>query len=147
MTSPPYDGPHDDEPLARPFLTGPAAPGDDSDRPPSEGGTGEVRPYVITAGRTPSGPAIPLEAQVRTTERGETTPAGYELARILTLCRHPQSVAELSAHLGVPVGVTRVLVADLITAELLTVGARPTVHDLAADPDFLERLMLGVAAL
>lgn len=141
MTSQPPEGP-DDEPLARPFLDGTAA------APDGGGDAGDVRPYVMTSGRTPSGPALPLESLVRTTERGETAPAAYEAARILALCRHrPQSVAELSAHLGVPVGVTRVLVADLITAELLTTGARPTVRDLAADPEFLERLMLGVAAL
>ena len=138
MTDPP-----DDEPLARPFLSGLTPPAD------NRGGddSGDVRPYVITSGRTPSGPAIPLESLVRTTERGTSAPAAYEAARILDLCRHPQSVAELSAYLGVPVGVVRVLVADLITAELLTVGTRPTVRDLAADPAFLERLMLGVAAL
>ena len=141
MTTPP-DG-TDDEPLARPFLGGAAAPVGDT----SDGDTDGVRPYVITSGRTPSGPAMPLESLVRTTERGETAPAAYEAARILALCRRPQSVAELSAHLGVPVGVVRVLVADLITAELLTTGAGPTVRDLAADPTFLERLMLGVAAL
>ena len=85
---------------------------------------------------------------MRTTPRGETARAAYEAARILTLCRRqPQSIAELSAHLGVPVGVTRVLVADLTAAALLTVGARPAAGDLAADPAFLERLMSGVAAL
>jgi len=148
MTTPPHDGVHrdgaDDEPLARPFLGGAAAaPPDDRD----DGDADNIRPYLITSGRTPSGPAIPLEALVRTTGRGETAPAVYEAARILALCRHPQSIAELSAHLGVPVGVTRVLVADLTAAELLAIGARPTARDLVADPAFLERLMLGVAAL
>jgi hypothetical protein len=147
MTTPPHDGVHrdgaDDEPLARPFLGGAAAPADDR----GDDDTDDVRPYVITSGRTPSGPAIPLEALVRTTGRGETAPAAYEAAHILALCRHPQSIAELSAHLGVPVGVTRVLVADLTAAELLAIGARPTAKDLVADPAFLERLMLGVAAL
>ena len=142
---PPDDG---DEPFARPFLRGgAAAPADEQASDPGEGDTGEVRPYVITSGRTPSGPAIPLEALVRTTERGETAGAAYEAARILALCRNPQSIAELSAHLGVPVGVTRVLVADLTAAELLTIGARRSTQDLVADPEFLERLMLGVAAL
>jgi hypothetical protein len=143
MTTPPPDG-ADDEPLGRPFL-GAAPPADDGADP--DDGTGDVRPYVITSGRTPSGPVLPLEVLVHTTERGETAPAAYEAARILILCRRPQSIAELSAHLGVPVGVTRVLVADLTAAELLTIGARPTAADLVADPAFLERLMLGVAAL
>ena len=61
--------------------------------------------------------------------------------------RRPISIVEIGASLGVPVGVTRVLVADLTAAELLTVGARPAAGDLAADPAFLERLMSGVAAL
>ena len=102
---------------------------------------------MVTAGRIPSGPAIPLEALVRTTARGETTPAAHEVARILALCRQPQSIAELSVHLGVPVGVTRVLVADMTADDLVAVGARPASRDLGADPAFIERLMAGVAAL
>ena len=140
-----HDGDPDDEPLARPFLGGSTAPADDPAG--GDGPADDVRPYVITSGRTPTGPAIPLEALVSTTRRGVTAPAAYEAARILDLCRQPQSIAELSAHLGVPVGVTRVLVADLTAAELLTVGARRSTQDLVADPAFLERLMHGVAAL
>ena len=147
MTGPPggpSDDGADDEPLARPFLDGSTAA---ADHPDADDQADEVRPYVITSGRTPTGPAIPLEALVSTTRRGATAPAAYEAARILDLCRRPQSIAEVSAHLGVPVGVTRVLVADLTAADLLTVGARRSTPDLVTDPAFLERLMHGVAAL
>lgn len=144
MTSPPVDPP-DDEPLARPFLGGALIGDPDVDTPDED--ARDVRPYVVTAGRTPSGPAIPLEALVTTTARGETARAAHEVARILALCRAPQSIAELSAHLGVPVGVTRVLVADLTADDLVAVGARPAARDLGTDPAFIERLMAGVAAL
>ena len=144
MTSPPGPPPDwaDDEPLGRPFLAAaPATPGGVDDD-----AADDVRPYLITSGRTPSGPALPLETLVRTTARGALAQASYEAAHILSVCREPRSIAEISAHLGVPVGVTRVLIADLAAAELLTVGA-PSTRDLVADPAFIERLMHGVAAL
>ena len=41
--------------------------------------------------------------------------------RIVELCQTPMSVAELSARLGMPVGVLRVLVGDLVVARMVHV--------------------------
>ena len=37
-----------------------------------------------------------------------------EHVRILELCRRPMAVVELSAHLGMPVGVVKILLSDLL---------------------------------
>jgi hypothetical protein len=140
----PDDGPVDDEPLARPFLTGarvagaPDDPGVDAPRRAAQ--RRHLRAHAHRTG-DPAGGAGPHHGP----RRGAR--AAHETARILALCGRPQSIAELSAHLGVPVGVTRVLVADLTADDLVAVAARPAVSDLVSDPAFLEGLMLGVAAL
>ena len=141
------DPPDDEEPLARPYLAHDlgrpsSAPPDGADSAPEH----DVRPYLVTAGRTASVTPLALEALVRITSRGRDAQVAYEAAEILHFCRQPQSVAEVSAHLGRPVAVTRVLVGDLVAANLLTIEASAT-RDVADDPAFIERLMLGVAGL
>ncbi len=141
------DPPDDEEPLARPYLAHDlgrpsSGPPEGADSPPEH----DVRPYLVTAGRTASVTPLALEALVCTTSRGRDAQVAYEAAEILHFCRQPQSVAEVSAHLGQPVAVTRVLVGDLVAANLLTIEASAT-RDVADDPAFIERLMLGVAGL
>jgi hypothetical protein len=141
------DPPDDEEPLARPYLAHDL--GQPSSGPPEGADSApehDVRPYLVTAGRTASVTPLALEALVRITIRGRDAQVAYEAAEILHFCRQPQSVAEVSAHLGRPVAVTRVLVGDLVVAELLTIEASAT-RDVADDPAFIERLMLGVAGL
>jgi hypothetical protein len=105
--------------------------------------------YAITRGRTRSvGRDLPLETLVRATANGTTAlhRLQFEPARIVALCRTPNSVAEVAAHVGLPVGVARVLVSDLhadgmltITLPVLNDGGRPRV-------DILERLLTGLKA-
>ena len=105
-----------------------------------------IRPYVMTGGRAHGRIDLPWETLIATTTQGRTATASFEYARILRLCGHPRSVAEVSAHLGLPIGVVRVLVADLLSAGLVE-GAAPAPRDPATDVEFLERLMHGVVAL
>ncbi|GAA0585668.1 DUF742 domain-containing protein [Paractinoplanes ferrugineus] len=66
----------------------------------------------------------------------------YEAAR--TMC----SVAELSAHCGLSLGVTRVLVSDLLkTNELILHDDRPTDVRPSNDVALLERLRAGLRKL
>jgi Protein of unknown function (DUF742) len=133
----------DEEPLGRPFLDRsptadePGLPEDDQD----------VRPYLLTGGRTHATAALSLESLVRTTALGREARATFESALVLDACDEIQSVAEVAALLRVPVGVARVLVGDLAAEGLLEVCAVPHQRDLGADPAFLERLIHGVAAL
>ena len=64
---------------------------------------------------------------------------------VLELCRVPQSVAEVSARLGIPLGVVRVLVDDLFAQRVVTVhgGVGENVPDLA----LMRRVLAGLHQL
>ncbi|GAB2781446.1 DUF742 domain-containing protein [Streptomyces daliensis] len=66
---------------------------------------------------------------------------------IVKLCRaSPQSVAELAAELDLPVGVVRVLIGDLIDAELVRVS-RPVPPAELPDESILREVINGLRAL
>ncbi|MER5561268.1 DUF742 domain-containing protein [Streptomyces sp. NPDC002506] len=102
------------------------------------------RPYTITAGRTVTGVELPLEALVVTERRGPLGTGQPEHELILALCAEAASIAEVSAHLRVPVGVARILVADLSAVGFVSVmepvGDRPTTA-------LLERVLSGLHSL
>jgi peroxiredoxin Q/BCP len=85
-----------------------------------------VRPYALTRGRTYSGVELALEALVEvpnTTAKPPRWPRNDVRGQILTLCVHSPSVAEIAARLSLPLGVTRVLVGDLVKQGYLRVHA------------------------
>src|ERR1700730_7380134 len=75
-----------------------------------------VRPYAVTGGRTrPAGPAFDLIAQV---EAVRGLPESFidlqpEHRQILRLSHQPASIADLASDLDLPLGVVRILLADL----------------------------------
>ena len=75
-----------------------------------------IRPYAITGGRTGAETEIGLEAQVQATQRGTQHLSSYrwEAAKVVQLVQTPMALIELAARAEVPIGVARVLVADLI---------------------------------
>jgi hypothetical protein len=108
-----------------------------------------VRPYVLTRGRTHTpGPVLALEASVRSIAATKAFPIGAppESKRIVQLCQPAMSLAELAARLMLPVGVVRVLVADLAQVDIVTVDG-PASVDIASDVNLLERLLDGIRAL
>ena len=149
MSQDPPDPEPDRDVLARPFLTDPRASG----LPPVAGSDGpddpQVRPYLMTGGRTSAGRgAVAMETVVVVSPIAggqHATGVRFERAQILRLCREPRSVAEVSALLRVPLGVAQVLVADLIADGLL--DSRTSRPREALDVRFLERLIDGVSAL
>src|SRR6204780_722581 len=84
--------------------------------PPARRGS-LVRPYTLTAGRTKASVEIPLEASVQTLQSAmfHRWPLNDVRGRIVQLCVKSPSVAEISARLDLPLGVTRLLVGDLGT--------------------------------
>lgn len=109
-----------------------------------------VRSYVLTGGRTRSAADLPLESLVQVTERGATLAPRLTLERkeIIDRCTRPLSLAEISAHLQIHLGVVRVLVGDMTADGLLTATAPQ--HTGAGDrPDLslLERVLDGLQAL
>lgn len=82
-----------------------------------------VRPFMMTSGRTtPLIDGLRLETLVRATPAALSAPLRFELERVVRLCQHPHSIAEIGAALRVPVGVARVLVSDLVTAGHVSVS-------------------------
>jgi len=109
-----------------------------------------ARPYSWTAGRTRPTVDLPVEALVETTAEGRTAPYSptNPLAAVTQLCLHQRSVAEVAAHLSVPLGVARVLIGDLLFAGQVSVRDTLT-EDTSWDErnDLLERVLSGLRAL
>jgi hypothetical protein len=109
-----------------------------------------VRPYTLTRGRTrPGREDLRLEALVR-----GVAPAGpnetTERRRILELTGAGiLSVAELSAHLSLPLGVVRVLVGDLADDGLVVVhsGTPQSQTPAASQLKVLESVLDGISSL
>lgn len=108
-----------------------------------------VRPYAVTKGRTlPSGEAaFGLIDVVFAT--GEWPPEhfrpGPEHRRILSLCRRPTSVVDLTSEIDLPIGVVRVLLGDLASAGMLRVVS--TQKDPATDQRLLRMVLDGLESL
>jgi Protein of unknown function (DUF742) len=113
---------------------------------------GRVVPvYAVTGGRTRAneGPDMPVEALVTTTEAGiSAMDLQLEYRMTVELAARPVSIVEIGASLGVPVGVARVLVSDLVNAKYLVVHLppEPTAADGSLAPEILERLLEGLRA-
>lgn len=108
-----------------------------------------VRPYTVTGGRTrSSGTELPMETLLVASDRGRELAAGlrFERADVLSLCREVQSVAEVSARLGMPLGVVRVLVGDLHADGLLDIHT-PLPGHTGSDTDLLGKVLDGLQAL
>lgn len=147
---------------------------------PRDADAPSVRPYMVTGGRTrPSGDDLPIEALVenvtatevprpRDDVRGSATYlaprlpqpaaraglAGPESRAILELTEGRYlSVAEISAHAHLPVGVVRVLVSDLALAGAVRIhGLTPAAltdptSGSAAALAVLESVLDGISAL
>jgi Protein of unknown function (DUF742) len=109
-----------------------------------------VPPYAITGGR--ARPALradelELETLISTTSPYAAPPPGLgpEQQAIVGMCRAMQSIAEVSAHLDVPVGVARVLISDLALWGLITLH-RPDGGD-SGDLTLLERVLQGLRTM
>ncbi len=104
---------------------------------------GLVRPYLLTGGRTTSEKAeVAIDATLRTTTSGRSVRGvrSVEERLLLDLCREPRPLAQVTAELELPLGVVRVLAADLVgEGHLTTVAVRE-----GDDLDLLERLLVGL---
>src|SRR5215204_1745016 len=115
-------------------------------RPVSE--PGRVRPYAMTGGRTrPTHDDLAIETLVSTISTGEQTPKlTVEQRAIGALCHELLSIAEVSAHLHLPLGVVRVLVGDMADEHLVMVhrpihaGDRPDLTLLGLVLDGLQTI-------
>ncbi len=107
-----------------------------------------VRPYAITGGRTRASTDIAIETMVVRSEAGVRAVARAQLERgaILRTLEAPLSVAEISAHTSLPLGVVRVLVGDMSDEGLVSVSS-PNRVDGRPNLKLLERVFDGLQAL
>ncbi|WP_455032248.1 DUF742 domain-containing protein [Lentzea miocenica] len=108
-----------------------------------------VRPYARTGGRTRPDHDLAIEALVSTSARGLEPDATVtpEHKSICQLCAETRSVAEVAALLHLPLGVARVLIADLAGAGLVTIGEGGFTAGDQPSVDFLERVLSGLRRL
>ncbi|WP_421119964.1 DUF742 domain-containing protein [Aquihabitans daechungensis] len=106
-----------------------------------------VRPYAITGGRTRAATDVPIEAIVYRTPTGEKAVSSLSMERrqILNLLASPQSAAEISARLRLPLGVARVVVGDLVDEGFVALNTRSATG--RPDLRLLERVLDGLQAL
>jgi hypothetical protein len=115
-----------------------------------EGDQPLVRPYAMTGGRTRPRYQLAIEALVSTTaEPAQLRGQLPEHQRICILCKDIKSVAEISALLTIPLGVARILVADLAEAGLVAIHQPGGDEAAGGQPDvtLLERVLSGLRKL
>jgi hypothetical protein len=122
---------------------GPPGPGDD--------GGALVRPYTRTGGRTKPGRQLDLEALVLPTVNGreawESPLLSPEHNQVIEICQRSVSVAEIAARLRVPLGVARVIIADMVDLGLVEVLKTAAADGDERDPAFLRRVLSGLQRL
>lgn len=108
-----------------------------------------VRPYARTRGRTRTDYDLAIETLVSTSERGreQATFSTPEHRSICGLCAETRSVAEVSAHLRIPLGVVRVLIGDMAGLGLVLIHDSGMVSGDRPSMEFLERVLSGLRRL
>jgi Protein of unknown function (DUF742) len=117
-----------------------------------------VRPYAVTGGRTEpaDGEVLDLIAVVLATTPaagGSRSGGGSEQSRrtpehrkIIDLAKQPATVADIASGTRLPVGVVRVLLADLIMLGAIKVVRQRPAREMPSD-DLLREILNGLRAL
>ena len=109
------------------------------------------RPYTVTGGRTRSLGARYfdlVDMVVRSARSADPhSVSSPERSQILELCRVPVSVAEVAALIGLPLGVVRVLLGDLLYENLIEVMETAPRGGVVTDQRLLGRALERLRAL
>jgi hypothetical protein len=107
-----------------------------------------VRPYAVTGGRTKPRTQLEIEAMVAAAhyEAVDLSLLSPECQAILQFCRDWRSVAEISAVLRMPLGVARILIADMAADGLVRIHQPDHVKG-RPDTKLLERVLTGLRKL
>ena len=116
-----------------------------------DGEPGLVRPYARTGGRTKPGRDLDLEALVLPTTNGreawDSPLLSPEHHSVIEICQSSVSVAEIAARLRVPIGVARIIIADMVDLGLVEVLKTAAADGDERDPAFLRRVLSGLQRL
>ncbi len=139
-----------------PIVTGPIATGPAGAEPGEFGlgragaaaGSSLVRPYAVTGGRTRPRTQLEIEAMVAAAhyEARDLSVLSPECQAILGFCRDWRSVAEISAVLRMPLGVARILIADMAVEGLVRIHQLDHAQG-RPDLNLLERVLSGLRKL
>jgi hypothetical protein len=107
-----------------------------------------VRPYAVTGGRTRPRTQLEIEAMIAAAhyEARDLSVLSPECQAILGFCRDWRSLAEISAVLRMPLGVARILIADMAAEGLVRIQQLDHV-DGRPDVKLLERVLSGLRRL
>ena len=105
-----------------------------------------IRPYAMTGGRTMAETDIKLEAQIQASTRASQHLGAYrwEAAKVVELVQTPMALIEIAARLQIPIGVARVLVADLVADGAVVLHVPEKAQSFSS---LLERVLDGVRNL
>ncbi|MFC4123103.1 DUF742 domain-containing protein [Nonomuraea zeae] len=107
-----------------------------------------IRLYGLTGGRgRPQGETFDLVAIV-TTVQGAYEPSDLipEHRAVLSVCRRPTPVADVAAHLRLPLNITRVILGDLRREGLITIE-RPRPIAQTIDERIYREVLHGLRSL
>jgi hypothetical protein len=107
-----------------------------------------VRPYAVTRGRTRSARTDLNMITLVVANGHENASMEPEYMDIMGICEHPQSIAEISAKLGLPLAVIKILIADLIEGGFLIFRSPPsTINSEPPDMYILQAVLDGIRRL
>ncbi|MCX2731845.1 DUF742 domain-containing protein [Saccharopolyspora sp. NFXS83] len=106
------------------------------------------RLYTVTGGRSSTDEESLDLVTLIVSECDPAPGMQSEHIRILQLCRQPMAVVEISSHLGMPVGVVKILLCDLLDTNRIT-ARHPTSAPASKkaqlpDPDILKQVLVGL---
>jgi hypothetical protein len=108
-----------------------------------------VRPYALTQGRTRhTGESFDLVATVMATAAAltESAPLAPEHMSVLELAQAPTTVADIASDVDLPLGVVRIILADLRELGLVAIR-RPVVMAERVDKHTLREVLNGLRGL
>jgi Protein of unknown function (DUF742) len=108
-----------------------------------------VRPYALIKGRTLPNGGVSfglIDVVVATSERpSEHFRPGPEHRRILSVCRRPMPIVDLTSEIDLPLGVVRVLLGDLTSEGMLRIISAQQQH--IPDQRLLRMVLNGLESL
>lgn len=109
-----------------------------------------VRPYALTQGRTRhSGAAFDLVASVVAISTGMGLPntLSPEHIAVLQLVQSPKAVVDIASDVDLPLGVVRILLADLREMGLVNISAPVSTKPRQVDKNTLREVLHGLRSL
>jgi Protein of unknown function (DUF742) len=109
-----------------------------------------VRPYALTQGRTRhSGAAFDLVATVLATQIriADFGSLGPEHVSVLQIAQAPTTVVDIASDVDLPLGVVRILLADLRELGLVTIQAPVPMKPRQVDRNTLREVLHGLRGL